>query len=362
MKDIIIQIKDLARVQSVYQTIPALIGIGFILDITQSFAIPFVIATLLAVLLMPAITYMEKLGIPSFAGTFIILIGFFLVFSVLGLLTYNAIASISESLPKYFNKGTELIDQSILYIDSNFGVGLKESIKKHQKDAANDDIITFFSSDSVVGTINNSLGTFVTFLSDLLVMLLFLMFMLTSGKMIHRKLEYFMKSRNIEDERGDKILNSMAEQIQRYLWLKTLISLGTGAAVWIVAILMGLDFPVIWGFLAFIMNFIPSLGPIIAAVPPILLAFFQFSDNILWAILVSVLMIGIQFVSGNVIEPKIMGDKLNLNIIVVMLCLFVWGMLWGFMGMILAVPLTAVLNIILYNSKRYQQVSVFLSN
>lgn len=362
MKEIILQIKELARVQSLYQTIPALIGVGFILNITQSFAIPFIIAVLLAVLLMPAVTFMEKKGIPSFIGTFIVLIGFFLVFSVLGLLTYNAIASISESLPKYYNKGEVIVDKSISYIDSNFKVGLRESIEKHNREAKGDDIITFFSSTSVVGTINESLGTFVTFLSDLLVMLLFLMFMLTSGKMIQGKLEYFMASRNIEGERGDKILHSMAEQIQRYLWFKTLISVGTGAAVWITAIITGLDFPLIWGFLAFIMNFIPSLGPIIASVPPILLAFFQFSDNILWAILVSILMVGIQFVSGNVIEPKIMGDKLNLNIIVVMLCLFVWGMIWGFMGMILAVPLTAVLNIILFNTKRYRQISVLLSN
>lgn len=81
-----------------------------------------------------------------------------------------------------------------------------------------------------------------------------------------------------------------------------------------------------------------------------------------WALFVSILIVVVQFVSGNIVEPKLMGDRLNLNIIVVLLCLFVWGLVWGFVGMILSVPLTAMINIILNNSPRYRHISILLSN
>ena len=103
------------------------------------------------------------------------------------------------------------------------------------------------------------------------------------------KLYLYLCEQNVADDKTKRVVGSIVKQIQDYLWLKTLISVGTGGAVWFVAWVCGLDFPIVWGFLAFVLNYIPSIGPLIASFPPILLAYFQFSDHLGWATFVSLL-------------------------------------------------------------------------
>ena len=188
---------------------------------------------------------------------------------------------------------------------------------------------------------------------------MFLLFILGSRELFKRKVDRLLEER-FDDEGRDELLETIARQVQEYLLLKTAISLCTGAAVWMVAFAFGLDFAIVWGFLAFVLNYIPSLGPIVAATPPIVIAFLQYEHAWL-AALVSGLMLAIQFVSGNIVEPKVMGDRLNLNIVAVLMSLFVWGLVWGFAGMVLSVPLTACLNIVMANSRRFKGASTWLS-
>jgi predicted PurR-regulated permease PerM len=123
---------------------------------------------------------------------------------------------------------------------------------------------------------------------------------------------------------------------------------------------MGLDFPIIWGFIGFTFNFIPTLGPIAASVPPTILAFLQF-DNFFWALVTSIFMSAIQFISGNFVEPMILGNRLNLNILAILLSLLLWGFIWGIPGMLLSVPITAALNIVFKNIKKFNDLSEILS-
>ncbi|MCK5797144.1 MAG: AI-2E family transporter, partial [Deltaproteobacteria bacterium] len=126
---------------------------------------------------------------------------------------------------------------------------------------------------------------------------------------------------------------------------KAMIGVVTGIGVATLCWVFGIDFPLFWAILAFLLNFIPSVGSIIASLPPILLAFIQIDSTGL-ALGFMASMIGLQVLLGNVIEPKIMGDKLAINPIAILIGLIFWGFLWGLPGMFLAAPLMALLRIL----------------
>jgi predicted PurR-regulated permease PerM len=342
----------------IYLVIPALIGVGFILYFMQSFMIPFVIAILLAILFAPIQVYFAKKGIPELLGSLVIFLLIFSLMTVMGLLLYGSVRAVVENSDKYTLQFNELTTEWMQFIKQKFNYDIEEEIWQE----GDNNSFSFLSVESLLTTFAGSLGNFLNFFSYLLTMLLFLMFMLLSRKRLTKTIYSFLETQDLDTDKSHKIISSIGQQIQDYLWLKTLISMGTGIIVWAASLAMGLDFAIIWGFLAFILNFIPSIGPLIASGPPILLAIFQFNDNIVWAVFISIVIGMIQFLSGNIIEPKLMGDRLNLNILVVLLCLFVWGTIWGFVGMVLSVPLTASINIILNNSSRYKHLSILLSN
>ena len=154
--------------------------------------------------------------------------------------------------------------------------------------------------------------------------------------------------------------HKIANAINQYLAIKTIMSLGTGVvvAIWVKA--LGIDFPVIWGLCAFLLNYIPNLGSIIAAVPPTLLGFIQFGIG--RALFVAAGFIVINTLFGNVIEPKLMGRSLGLSTLVVFLSLVFWGWVWGPTGMLLSVPITMVVKIALESSPSTHWLSILLDS
>ncbi|MCA9476793.1 MAG: AI-2E family transporter, partial [Nitrospira sp.] len=131
---------------------------------------------------------------------------------------------------------------------------------------------------------------------------------------------------------------------------------GVIVAIWVA--ILGIDFPVIWGLLAFLLNYIPNLGSIIAAVPPVLLGYIQFGLG--RAVLVAIGFIIVNVVFGNAVEPRLMGRKLGLSTLVVFLSLIFWGWVWGPVGMLLSVPMTMVVKIALGSSPTTQWISILL--
>ena len=148
--------------------------------------------------------------------------------------------------------------------------------------------------------------------------------------------------------------------IQEYLSLKTWISVGTGFLAWLTCWGVGVDYAVLWGVVAFFLNYIPTLGSIIAALPPVLLALIQYG----WteALIVVAGYTAINTVVGSVLEPKIMGERLGLSGLVVFLSLVFWGYVWGPLGMFLSVPLTMVVKILLEDSDDLRWIAVLLGD
>jgi len=164
---------------------------------------------------------------------------------------------------------------------------------------------------------------------------------------------------NIEKhEQEEKLANTfkaITEQIQRYIILKIALNLSAGIVVWIFMSILGVDFPVIWGLFTFIFNFIPTIGSAIALLFPVIMALLQFG-SITYALIIALILIAIQTLFFNLLEPNLIGKRLNLNPLLILLSVLIWGYIWGIIGMLLAVPLTAIIKIIISNSNSNNMV------
>jgi predicted PurR-regulated permease PerM len=148
--------------------------------------------------------------------------------------------------------------------------------------------------------------------------------------------------------------------VRQYLAIKTLVSLATGVIVAAGLLLLGLDYALLWGMIAFLLNYVPNIGSIIAAVPPILLAVIQLGPA--YALIVALLYLGTNIVMGNAVEPRLMGKKLGLSALVVFLSLVFWGWILGPVGMLLSVPLTMIVKIALEVNDSTRWLSILLSS
>jgi AI-2 transport protein TqsA len=155
------------------------------------------------------------------------------------------------------------------------------------------------------------------------------------------------------------ILDRINAQVRKYLVIKTAMSLVNGLQVWIVLKAFGVDFAALFGLLAFLLNFIPSIGSLVAGVLRTAFVFFQFGT--IWTpLLILFITSGLDMIMGNLVEPRIMGKGLGLSPLLVFFSLLFWGWLWGIPGMILAVPLTAVVRIVCQNVPDLRPVAVLM--
>lgn len=152
-------------------------------------------------------------------------------------------------------------------------------------------------------------------------------------------------------------LREIDSQIRGYLSLKTVISIGTGALFGLTLRLFGVPMALSFGVLAFLLNFIPNIGPIVASLLPIPLILLDPSGNLFWMLSVIAATSTIQVISGNVIEPKLMGNSSDLHPVTILLGLMFWGMMWGIIGMFLATPITAAIKIVLGRFEPTRQIA-----
>ena len=156
------------------------------------------------------------------------------------------------------------------------------------------------------------------------------------------------------------ILSHAQDDIQTYLWIKTVTSTLTGLISYFVLLAAGVDFAAFWAFTIFLLNFIPTIGSIVATLCPALLALIQF-DTVSQFFIVLIGVGFIQLMVGNFLEPKLMGNTLNVSPFVVMMSLTLWGSIWGIAGMFLSVPITVVMLIVFAHFKNTRYIAILLS-
>ena len=351
-------------------TIIGLVVIGIVLKELGSIFIPLVIAIFLFFVFTPLNSWLINKKVPMVIITLLdITITFGLLYGV-GRIVVDSFSQFSDSLPFYGDKLSNMVRATAASW------------------RLTDPFFTEFSFDQLLASLNikNIAGglfsSTVSLLGNVLFVLFFFVFVLSGNKTIYEAIKHryvykkvsdelkrikknlrhpdkivdeeklldeFQHERQIRERQLETTFKKITEQIQRYIIAKVGINLSAGIITTIALSIIGVDFPIVWGLFVFLFNFIPTIGSAIALVFPVLFTLVQF-DSFGTVILVLILMAGIQTLAFNVAEPMVLGKRLNLNPLLILLSVLVWGYIWGIVGMLLSVPLTAIIKIIFSNS------------
>lgn len=340
---------DLFQIKLFVGFIATVIG-GIILMELKSIFVPLCMALLLYFLFNGVVKRLLSIRVPKALVLIFLLIFIFIMFYFFGVLIYSGVSSFIDKFPTYSGKITEMIQ------------GLIDQLKIPAADIdkllGNMDWTKSIDTSAITSIVSTTFGSFATFIGNLLLVLIFLMFMLAGRNTMTNRMD-----KAFEYERADKIkfiINSIEDQVQQYLLIKSFISLLTGTLCGFILLIAGMDFVIFSALLIFVLNFIPNFGSIIATLFPILMGLLKYGFS-LKVLLVAIALMVIQFIIGNVIEPKITGKSLNLSPIVILISLIFWGYIWGIVGMMLAVPLTSALKIFFQNIPTLQPIAKLIS-
>ena len=339
------------------KTIVVLLGIlvvfaiGFILHILGSILKPFLIALFLSFLFETPINLMRRIKIPKVVAILIILIFTFVFFYLIGLLIYSNVNSFMEEFPVSYEQKFQKF-----YEDTLDKLKIPEvDLEEYYENINWSELLQKFSIPKLLST---SVGSFINFLANLFLILLFMVYILLGREDLLKRIA---KAFPQDEQKFLIVYENINTGIQRYVATKALISLGTGLSATIILIIFGVDFAWVWGLLTFLLNFIPNIGSIVATLPPILVAIFQFG-GLFPAVWLALLLISVQITWGNVVEPAVMGRSLNMSPLVVIVSLIFWGFIWGAIGMILAVPISSAIQIICANIDSLKPISIIMAD
>ncbi|MDE0046261.1 MAG: AI-2E family transporter [bacterium] len=214
----------------------------------------------------------------------------------------------------------------------------------------------------LAGLVTSLASGMATFVGNVGIVLIYLAFLLVEQGHAGSKLDALLGGNAGRIARVRHVISRINADIRTYLWVKTLLSVVTGAVSWIVMKAVGLDLAEFWAVLIFFLNFIPTIGSILGIVFPALLTLAQFAEPLAPFVMVTALLGATQIVTGNVIEPRMMGRTLKLSPLVILLSLALWGSLWGVIGMFLSVPITVISLIVFAQFRQTRPIAILLSD
>lgn len=350
------------------------IALGGVLYLARSFVLPFALAVFIYYVLNPVITFFEKRHVPTVFPILLVLFITFLSLNLLGIIVFSSVKSFAANSEQYEEKINgisyevfkfleipleHLPDETAISDTSSAEITLPEDYTQKPRGRVKFSLWQNLKKFSISGVILKTLGSILNFLSDTVLVMLFLLFILAGRNQLTRKIGRAFKPE--VSEKISVIVTNTNRQIQKYLVAKTFISLFTGFLVTVVLLGFGVEFALVWGILTFLLNYIPTIGSIIATLLPLGVALLQFVDHPVMVIWIALCLVLVQFSIANLLEPRIMGRSLNLSPLVVLTSLMFWGWLWGIIGMFLAVPLAVIGKIIFENISSMRFISVLMS-
>jgi predicted PurR-regulated permease PerM len=320
--------------------------IGLLLRLAKPVFFPFFLAIFFYFILSPALAILLRLKIPKALAVTLIIVSAFFLFYLLGVLFYNSGRAFAASLPDYAQRMNSVFSS----------IAEKFHFSRFNWDP------WLWSKTLDAGRVANfflrSMNQVFSFFSTFVLIFVFLLFMLSGRGKLKGKVERAFSHQ--QATKVNQVIDKIDRQVQKYLIIKTGISLLSGIVAMVVLSAFGVDFAVLFGFLTFLLNFIPSLGSIASIGLASIIAAFQFG-SVFPALWILLLLVGLDAVISNFLEPKLMGQGLGLSPLVVLFSLFFWGWLWGIPGMILAVPLMAIIKIVCANVPALTSVAVIMS-
>jgi predicted PurR-regulated permease PerM len=306
--------------------------------------VPFTAALFLAILSLPILTWLQQRRVPrGLAVTVAVLINLGLL-AFMGWLVSGSLARFVEAAPRYRTELEVLLERAVSWFEAR-GVPAARWVEEGLFDAA-----------SMVDLVGSTLRGVASLATDLLLVVTTMIFLLLEVAGFAPKLQAALGNRVQPIWRYARI----RLEVQQYLVMKTLVSVVMGVLSGLGVAVIGLDFPLLWGLIAFFFNYIPNIGPVIAAIPALLLSLVQL--GIPGTLLIAALFLFLHLVLGNILEPQLFGRRLGLSPLVVWISLIFWGWVWGPIGMLLSVPLTVIARIVFDNSPELRWIAILLSS
>ena len=310
----------------------------------SSLLVPFFVAVFIAVICAPPMFWLQRKGVPKIPALMIILVAILLVGFLFGALIGSSLTNFLSSLPGYQEQLSDHIATFISWLREK-GVNIPKA-----------EVPGIFNPGWVMSLAGSILSALSSILANALLILLTVVFILLEATDFPKKLRAVLKN----PARSLSNIEKFSQSAKRYLVIKTLISAATGLVIWIWLLILGVDYPVLWGMLSFLLNYVPNIGPLIAALPVALLALVQLGVGS--ALLTVLGFVVVHIVIGNLIEPRLMGKGLSLSTLVVFLSLVFWGWVLGPIGMILSVPMTSLVKIGLESYENTRGLAIMLGS
>ncbi len=314
------------------------------INLAQSVVVLFLVSFFLALLGTPPVLWLQEKHIPSGIAVAIVMVVMLIIVVIIGAQIGTSFSSFSDELPLLQLRVREEV------------LGLCASLKQKGIVVTDRFFLDYLRPESIMKLTAGLLSGLGSVLSDLVLILLTVTFILLEITNFPIKLRTILG----DPKRVFPQFTKFAIDMKRYMVIKTTINLGTGIIIGVWMYVLGVQFPLLWGFLAFLLHYIPNIGAVIAAVPAALMALVQLGTGRALLVCGGNLLVG--FIVGNVIEPRLMGRKLGLSTLVVFLSLIFWGSVLGLIGAILCIPLTMTLKFAFEENESTKWIAVLLGS
>jgi len=314
------------------------------INLAQSVVVLFLISFFLALLGTPPVLWLKEKRIPSSIAVLIVMAGMIIIIIMIGAQIGSSFSSFLDELPLLQSRIREQVLELSTLLKSKGFSGTQKLL------------LDYVRPEVLLKLTANLLSGLSSVLSDLFLILLTITFILLEVSSFPIKLRAILG----DPEQVFPQFTKFIVDMKRYMVIKTIINLTAGILIAVWMYILGVKYPVLWGFLAFLLHYIPNIGSVISAIPAALLAFIQFGIGSAMLVIAGNIVIG--FIIGNVIEPRLMGRKFGLSTLVVFVSLIIWGSLLGFIGAILSIPLTMTLKFAFESNESTRWIAVMLGS
>jgi predicted PurR-regulated permease PerM len=326
-------------------SIAAVVVIIYGMQAAKVLLVPFLLAVFLALITVRPMLWMQRRHVPSVFAALLIVFAIMLILAVVGGIIGSSIAEFTAALPSYQARLETRVEHTVTWAVGFLG-----------EDRPVPDIAELIDPGWAMGMAAALLNGVQDVLTNAFLIILTMVFILLEASSMATKAEAAFGHHARSFEQARLYLHNLG----RYLGIKTVVSMATGFLAWLVTSLIGLDFPLLWGMLAFLLNYVPTIGSIIAAVPAVLLALVQLGPAEAASTGVGFLVINILF--GNLLEPRLMGYGVGISPLIVFTGLVFWGWIFGPVGMLLSVPLTMSLKMAFENNEDSRWIAILIGS
>ena len=343
--------KNIRTIRSIMVALIILVSLA-ICKISGAVSIRILMSFFIFLLVLPLVTALEKAKFPSWLATIIAVLVIIVVVLFFVWFVFFSVDMLIQKVPSYASRINDL------------DVILKNMARRWVDIPDGQSFLSFLKIDWVgsiiMPTLRSVSSSAIGVLSNVLIVILMTVFLLGERHMVIPKMMNFIPAQ--DEDKISNIWDRIVKQVSRYISIKVFVSIVTGGIFYVIAIIVKLDFALLWGVMAVVLNFIPTIGSIIITALMILMAIIQFAPSIGPILFVAIGTILTQNIIGNFLDPRLSGNSLNLSPFVILAALGIFGYVWGVVGMFLAVPLLSVVQIICANIDAARPLAMLISS